>query len=304
MTELQRYLAEEIAEDHADGLVSRREALRRLGLLGLSGATAASLLAGIVADEARARMRAHRRRGGAGSECGGRRDGGAADSRDRVSRAGGSEAHGCVGGGRSASRRRVGDPREPRAQRLDPCCGGPPGREWLLVAGDRPVVGGGRDRVVRGRVRSDGGARSGSAFAIRGGHEGGRDGASPSAPREEGRGDRVLLRWRDDVAAARLEGVAPGGCRSVLRPLPRGREPRGRQGRRARDLCGARLEGQRQPRRRRVRRSGRPDFGTRSSRTRASTTRSSTRPGRDTIRPRPRPPIAGCWPGSARTLRT
>lgn len=57
MTELQRYLAEEIAEDHADGLVSRREALRRLGLLGLSGVTAASLLAGIVADEARARMR-------------------------------------------------------------------------------------------------------------------------------------------------------------------------------------------------------------------------------------------------------
>jgi carboxymethylenebutenolidase len=57
VTELQRYLAEEVAEDHADGLVSRREALRRLGLLGLSGATAASLLAGIVADEARARMR-------------------------------------------------------------------------------------------------------------------------------------------------------------------------------------------------------------------------------------------------------
>ena len=35
MTEIQRYLAEEIAEDHADGLVSRREALRRLGLLGV-----------------------------------------------------------------------------------------------------------------------------------------------------------------------------------------------------------------------------------------------------------------------------
>ena len=98
MTELQRYLAEEIAEDHADGLVSRREALRRLGLLGLSGATAASLLAGIVADEARARMRAasaapERRR----PERAGRRDGGAADSRDRVSRARRSEAHGCVG---------------------------------------------------------------------------------------------------------------------------------------------------------------------------------------------------------------
>ena len=34
VTEIQRYLAEEIAEDHADGLVSRREALRRLGCSG------------------------------------------------------------------------------------------------------------------------------------------------------------------------------------------------------------------------------------------------------------------------------
>ena len=57
MTELQRYLAEEIAEDHADGLVSRREALRRLGLLGLGGAAAASLLAGFLADAAGARIR-------------------------------------------------------------------------------------------------------------------------------------------------------------------------------------------------------------------------------------------------------
>jgi carboxymethylenebutenolidase len=54
VTEYQRYLAEEIAEDHADGLVSRREALRRLGLLGLSGAGAAALLAGSAADQARA----------------------------------------------------------------------------------------------------------------------------------------------------------------------------------------------------------------------------------------------------------
>ena len=54
MTEIQRYLAEEVAEDHADGLVSRREALRRLGLLGLGGAAAASLLAAAVADQAKA----------------------------------------------------------------------------------------------------------------------------------------------------------------------------------------------------------------------------------------------------------
>jgi carboxymethylenebutenolidase len=55
VTEFQRYLAEEVAEDHADGLVSRREALRRLSLLGLSGAAAASLLAAFATDDAGAR---------------------------------------------------------------------------------------------------------------------------------------------------------------------------------------------------------------------------------------------------------
>src|SRR3712207_4975223 len=44
MTELQRYLAEEVAEDHADGIITRREAMRRLGLIGVSGAAATALL--------------------------------------------------------------------------------------------------------------------------------------------------------------------------------------------------------------------------------------------------------------------
>lgn len=43
MTPLQRYIAEEIATDHVDGLLSRREALRRMALLGI-GATAATAL--------------------------------------------------------------------------------------------------------------------------------------------------------------------------------------------------------------------------------------------------------------------
>jgi carboxymethylenebutenolidase len=49
MTELQRYLAEEVAEDHADGIITRREALRRLGLLGVTGAAATSMLAAAAA---------------------------------------------------------------------------------------------------------------------------------------------------------------------------------------------------------------------------------------------------------------
>jgi carboxymethylenebutenolidase len=53
MTELERYLAEEIAEDHVDGIITRREAMRRLALLGV-GATAA---AGMITAEAEARTR-------------------------------------------------------------------------------------------------------------------------------------------------------------------------------------------------------------------------------------------------------
>ena len=45
MTPLQRSLAEEIATDHVDGLLSRREALRRLALLGVGAATASALIA-------------------------------------------------------------------------------------------------------------------------------------------------------------------------------------------------------------------------------------------------------------------
>ncbi|MCW2653761.1 MAG: dienelactone hydrolase [Mycobacterium sp.] len=44
MTPLQRYIAEEIANDHVDGLLSRREALRRLALLGLGTAAATALI--------------------------------------------------------------------------------------------------------------------------------------------------------------------------------------------------------------------------------------------------------------------
>ncbi len=44
MTPFQRYLAEEVAVDHADGLIPRREALRRLSLLGLTLPAATAML--------------------------------------------------------------------------------------------------------------------------------------------------------------------------------------------------------------------------------------------------------------------
>jgi carboxymethylenebutenolidase len=54
VTPLQRYLAEEIATDHVGGLLTRREAMRRLGLLGLTAAAATALIASCSdkADEA------------------------------------------------------------------------------------------------------------------------------------------------------------------------------------------------------------------------------------------------------------
>lgn len=51
MNPLQRYLAHEIATDHVDGLMTRREALRRLSLLGLGSTAAVALLAACAKDQ-------------------------------------------------------------------------------------------------------------------------------------------------------------------------------------------------------------------------------------------------------------
>lgn len=45
MSTFRRYIAEEIATDHVDGLVSRREALRRMALLGVGTAAATAMIA-------------------------------------------------------------------------------------------------------------------------------------------------------------------------------------------------------------------------------------------------------------------
>ncbi|MFJ4656764.1 dienelactone hydrolase family protein [Nocardia sp. NPDC088792] len=53
MMPLQRYIAEEIATDHAEGLLERREALRRLGMLGLGAPAAVALLAACSSSSSR-----------------------------------------------------------------------------------------------------------------------------------------------------------------------------------------------------------------------------------------------------------
>jgi carboxymethylenebutenolidase len=47
---LRDYLTGEVAQDHADGLISRREAVRRLGLMGLSAASASAALAACASN--------------------------------------------------------------------------------------------------------------------------------------------------------------------------------------------------------------------------------------------------------------
>jgi carboxymethylenebutenolidase len=51
MTPLQRYIAEEIATDHVDGLLTRRDAMRRLALLGVSASAAAALIAACAGEK-------------------------------------------------------------------------------------------------------------------------------------------------------------------------------------------------------------------------------------------------------------
>src|SRR4051794_18412489 len=68
MTELQRYLAEEIAEDHAEGILTRREAVRRLGLMGLSASAASALLARFATDAPAAPAARRHPRGGTVTE--------------------------------------------------------------------------------------------------------------------------------------------------------------------------------------------------------------------------------------------
>jgi carboxymethylenebutenolidase len=58
MTSVERYLAEEVALDYADGLLTRGEALRRLALMGLSATTATTLLTTARARTAGAAPRA------------------------------------------------------------------------------------------------------------------------------------------------------------------------------------------------------------------------------------------------------
>ena len=256
MTELQKYLAEEVAEDHVDGIITRREALRRLGLLGVGMAAATSMLAKFAA-EAGAAGRAPVVRAAAGTTVAQ-----AAVATEPITFAG-PDGRTLLGAWAAATKPRGG---------------------VLVVHENRGLND--HIRSVAGRLAGDGY----SALAIdllseEGGTGSFPDEASVAAAlaqvpperfdadmtagvaelRRRLRGKRIAavgfcfgggMVWR--LLATRE--VAPGRRGAVLRPVPRRRRPlRVEEGRGARDLRGPGHAGERHARRRRGGAAGGPD---------------------------------------------
>ena len=249
MTELQQYLAEEVAEDHVDGIITRREAIRRLGLLGV-GATAASTM---LAAEAAAHKAGKKSGGGHGHGHGG--DGKEtswaplATQDDHVRRPATAR---CWRPGRQAveaARRRARHPREPRAQRSHPQRRGALRGVGLVGARARPALGGGRHGLVPGRGR--GGRRAVGHLGFRPARFDADMKAALTRDLDKRVGRKPLaaigfcfgggMIWRLLAAREpRLAAAAP-----FYGPFPTGGEPEGHQGRRARRLRRARLAHQR-----------------------------------------------------------
>jgi carboxymethylenebutenolidase len=165
MTELQRYLAEEIAVDHADGIVTRREALRRLGLLGLGVTAASALLAAFARDEAAGSTVASGARRASESAS---HEAAAVPARPITFRGPGGRT--LMGAWAPARGARGGVLVIHENRGLTDHIRSVAGRfagERVLGARDRPALGGGRHGRVRRRVRSDGRARLGAHLAPR-----------------------------------------------------------------------------------------------------------------------------------------
>ena len=141
VTQFSGYLTDEVVEDYSDGVIGRREALRRLGLLGVAVAAAAPLLA--ACDAGRPEDAAPAAGGTAASPAG---TVGPAGRGDHVRRSRWPHAPGRLGRRRPAARRGARRTREPRPHRPHPLGGRPPRRQRLLGARRRPALRGGRHR--------------------------------------------------------------------------------------------------------------------------------------------------------------
>ena len=292
MTEIQRYLAEEVAEDLADGIITRREAIRRLGLIGMTGAAATGLLATFAAGEAAA----------AESGDAGRSGQQAQPRRKRPGRPS------------PASRSRSRDPVVPLMAAW--AAAAKPRGGVLVIHENRGLTE--HIRTVAGRLAASGY----SALALDLLSEEGGTGAFPGEAevaaalaqipperfvadmkasvtelkrrvrgQEAGR-DRVLLRRRHGVAPARRGRTAPRRGRSLLRTVPGGRQPRGLPRGGARGLRRTRRPRQRDPARGQGGARGGRAASTNSSRSPRPITPSSTTPAPASTRtPRRRPGV-------------
>ena len=181
MTEIQKYLAEEVAEDLADGIITRREAMRRLGLLGLSavgGVGAPDRLRERAGAAAAARSMAHGDRGAVTTW--------APIATESITFPG---PRGTLMAAWAAAARPRGGVLVIHENRgltaAHPDGRRQAGRERLLRARDRPALRGGRYRRVPGRGRGGGRPRGDPARAVRRRHEGGRDRAAPPCRRRK-----------------------------------------------------------------------------------------------------------------------
>ncbi len=294
MTELQKYLVEEIALDHADGLISRREALRRLALVGI-GVSAATPLLAALAGQARA--------GGAPAPSKGTTKPGVAQATTPITFAGpgGRSLKGAWARRQRAARRGAGHPREPRPDRPHPSVAGRfAASGYSALAVDLLSEEGGT-AAFTDPAAATGGAERRAAGPLRRRHEGR---ASTELQRRSpalkvGR-DRLLLRRRDGVEAARRGGARARRGGAVLRAAAGGRGLYGLEGGRARGLRRAGLARQRRATRRGARcGGGAPARDRHVSRRRPRVLQRHRPPLQPALRPRLR--TSACSPGSRGT---
>ena len=232
MTELQRYLAEEVAEDLEDGIITRREAMRRLGLMGITGAAATGLLAAAASPAAAAPKKKPAASKGTARGLGSTDDWAPVATQPitfagprGTLQAAWAPADGKVKGSVLVIHENRG-----LTDHIRNVAGRFAASGWSALALDLLSEEGGTASFPRrgGRLRR---ARRGHRpDALRQRHEGRRDRAAQARPAQADRRDRLLLRRRHDLAAARRQGAPARRRRAVLRPVPGGR---GLQGHRA-----------------------------------------------------------------------
>ena len=242
MTEMQRYLAEEVAEDLADGIISRREALRRLGLLGVTGTVATGLLAAAGNAAAAAREDSDNQgRSASGSETVW-----APVAREAITFPG--PAGPLMAAWAPASKPRGGvlviHENRGVTEHISTIAGRLAASGYSALALDLLSQEGGH-RSVPGRGRGRRRPRANTPGTPRRRHEGQPDRAQASRPWKEVGRDRVLLWRRHGVAPAHFQRTAPRRGRSVLWTVPGRSQFRGLPRSGSWDLWRTRRTGQR-----------------------------------------------------------